>query len=99
MKKFIIISLIVILIIVSIFLLKNDYKILKKGNNINIKSAEKIKEYILNISSYEAKAEITITSNKTKNIYEVIQSYSKENNSFTQEILKPENLRWSMFCI
>ena len=48
------------------FFYKNNYKTINLGNNIN-KSAEDIENYILNISSYEAKATIEVKSNKNTN--------------------------------
>ena len=93
MKKKIILFLIIVLIIFCIIFIKNNYKNFKKGNNINIKSADKITEYILNIENYEAEATITVQSNKTTNKYKVKQKYKKENNVYEQEVLEPENIK------
>ncbi|MBO5413835.1 MAG: hypothetical protein J6A29_06115 [Clostridia bacterium] len=96
-KKIIIFCLIFILIICSIILIKNNYKSIKMGNNIINQSADKIKENILNIESYEAKVQITITSNKNTNTYEATQKYYKENSLYKQEIISPENLEGTTF--
>ena len=95
-KKTIIFCLIFILII-SIFLIKNNYKSIKMGNNIINQSADKIKENILNIESYKAKVQITITSNKNTNTYEATQKYYKENNLYEQEVISPEILSGIVF--
>lgn len=92
MKKRIIIFIIIIFIIITIFFMKNDYKIFRTGNNINIKSADEIKEYVLNISSYQAEATVSIISNKTTNIYVVRQQYDKKENTYKQELLEPKNV-------
>ena len=96
-KKIIIISVIIIFLILIIFLVKNNYNFSKKGNNISNKSADEIKEYILNIESYHAIAEITIKSNKNQNIYKVEQKYNRENNIYKQEVLEPENIKGIQF--
>ena len=91
MKKVLIILIIFVFIICSIFFIKNNYKVKKIGNNIN-KSADNLKEYILNISSYQANIEVTITSNKNENKYVLKQEYSNPNIS-KQEIIEPTNIR------
>ena len=96
-KKLIIFCIIISLIIFATFLIKNSYKSIKFGKNIINQSADKIKENILNMESYEAKVKIEITSNKNKNIYEVSQKYYKENNLYKQEIKKPENIAGVVF--
>lgn len=86
------ICIIVITTICSLcFFRKNDYKTAEFGNT-NIKSAENIKEYILNISSYEANVTVEVTSNKNKNKYKLIQKYF-EPNIFKQEVLEPSNIK------
>lgn len=50
-----------------------------------------LETYILQISSYEAVADITIISNKTKNEYKVKQYY-KEKGKYKQEVLEPETI-------
>ena len=96
-KKIIISCLVLILIISTIFFIKNNYKSIKLGNNIINQSADKIKKYILNIESYKANVQITITSNKNTNTYEAIQEYNKEDNLYKQEILAPQNLAGTIF--
>ena len=46
------------------------YKTKNNGNNISKFNGD-IKDYILNISSYEAELEVTVESNKTTNIYKI----------------------------
>lgn len=91
MKKVITIS-IVIIVILFIFFIKNNYKILNFGNNITNKSADKIKKYILDISSYETNATITVISNKNTNTYTIMEKYMKQNNIRRTEIIEPQNL-------
>ncbi len=92
MKKIIGIAITIIILIIIIFLFKNNYKKIKSGNNISNKSIDEIKEYILSIESYNANANIEVTSNKTKNIYKVEQKYIKEGKLYKQKVLEPENL-------
>lgn len=80
-----------IFILAICFFRKNDYKTAEFGNT-NIKSAENIKEYILNISSYEANITVEVTSNKNSNKYKLIQKYF-EPNIFKQEVLEPSNIK------
>lgn len=89
-KKFVII-LIFIFIIFLIFFIKNNYKNLKVGNNMSNKSIEEIEEYILNISSYQAKISVTVNSNKNTNKYVISQKYISPNKS-KQIILEPSNI-------
>lgn len=96
MKKVITIA-IVIITIIAIFFIKNNYKSLKFGNNISNKSAEQIAEYILDINSYEAQASITVESNKNTNIYTIKEKYIKDNNIFKQEIIEPQHLNGISF--
>ena len=91
MNKKIRLFLIIFLIIsILIFFMQIAYKSIRTGNNIN-KSADDLIEYILNISSYEAKMEVTINSNKTTNKYVLEQYYMKPNYS-KQVIKEPRNL-------
>ena len=60
------ILIILLIIFVLFFLVQIIYKTHKNGNNIG-KSTDDLVEYILNISSYEAKIEVTVNSNKTTN--------------------------------
>lgn len=73
------------------FFRKNNYKTVEFGNN-SIKSAESIKEYILNISSYEADISLEVTSNKNTNKYRLKQRYASPN-IFKQEVVEPENIQ------
>ena len=66
------------------------YKSIKTGNNIS-KSSDDLIEYILNISSYEAKLEVTIQSNKTTNKY-VLEQYYLEPNFSKQVVKEPKNI-------
>ena len=81
-KKYIITFFLICIIIFSII----AYKKLNLGNNINSSD----KNNILNISSYEAIAEIQVYSNKNTNKYKIRQQYIKPN-FFKQEIIEPEN--------
>lgn len=81
----------IVLVTTIIIFRKNDYKTLKFGNT-NIKSAEDIKEYILNISSYEAEITLEVTSNKNSNKYKLIQKYVAPN-IFKQEVIEPNNIK------
>ena len=80
-----------LLLIFIIFLLKNNYKILKTGNNMSNKSIEEIEKYILNIGSYEATIQVTIESNKNTNRYVLNQKYVSPNQS-KQIVLEPANI-------
>ena len=92
MKKIVFSVIILILIILISFYIFN-YKVSKTGNNISInKSADNIKEYILNINSYKAKISVTINSNKNTNEYVLQQEYKAPNIS-KQEIVEPSNLK------
>ena len=91
MKKSLKIILIILIIsIVLIFLMQFTYKSITTGNNIS-KSSDDLIEYILNISSYEAKVEVTINSNKTINKY-VLEQYYIEPNYCKQIVKEPENI-------
>ena len=92
MKKIITIAIIIVMIIL-IFFLKSNYKLFKSGNNISIKSADDIRKYILDISSYEATYKLEINSNKNNNSYLIKEQYIKENGIYKQEILEPENIK------
>lgn len=90
-KVIIFISLIIIAIIVFFFI-KNNYKKINIGNNITSKSTEQVEEYILNISSYKAKIELEVESNKNENKYVLMQKYTSPNIS-KQEVIEPENIK------
>ena len=91
-KKTIIIFIIMLILILGVILIKNNYKISKIGNNISNKSADEIENLILNIGSYETTANITIKSNKNQNTYVVKQKYNKEGNLYSQEVLEPSGI-------
>lgn len=65
-KKIIFISILVLAIVsILIFiLLKTNYKNKNFGNNMSNKNLEEIEKYILDISSYTAKMDVTVESNK-----------------------------------
>lgn len=90
MKKKYWLMLLIAIIIGTIFLIfyKNKVKDLKIGNN---KTSQEIVDNILNISSYEVKATITVTSNKNTNKYILKQTY-KEPNICKQEVIEPSNI-------
>lgn len=90
-KKIIFLISIVLILGVLIFLIffnKQEAKISKIGNN---SSSQEIVDYILNITSYQAKIQVEIQSNKNTNKYVIKQEY-KENESNMQEILEPSNM-------
>lgn len=79
-----------ILIIILVFFIQIAYKTVRTGNNIT-KSTNDLIDNILNISSYEAKIEVTINSNKTTNKYELEQYYVAP--SYSKQIVKlPKNI-------
>ena len=86
-KKYIVIILLIFFLLILCFY----YKKIKTGNNIN-KSITDFKQYILNISSYKAKIEVEIISNKNTNKYIINQWYVAPN-LFKQEINVPENIQ------
>ncbi|MCI9016537.1 MAG: hypothetical protein HFJ53_05185 [Clostridia bacterium] len=94
-KKLIILSGIIIFIILLIVVFKNfnknDYKTINLGNN-NLKTAENITDYILNISSYSAKVMVEVQSNKNTNKYLINQEY-KNPNIFKQEVIEPNDIQ------
>ena len=92
-KKIIFISIIVLVVvsIVIIFLLKTNYKNRNFGNNMSNKNLEEIEKYILDISSYTAKMDVTVESNKNTNKYVIKQTYEKNKKS-KQKILEPSNI-------
>ena len=90
-KKIFLIILLIIVLLISIFLIifnKNGAKNLKIGNNT---TSQEIVNYILNISSYEAKIDVEIISNKNRNKYILKQQYIKPNTNI-QEVIEPSNI-------
>ena len=88
-KKYYLILLFIIFIIsVGFIFYKNSIKNLKIGNN---KNSQEIVDYILNLSSYEAKVTVNITSNKNSNKYILKQKYQKDKEHI-QEVIEPSNI-------
>ena len=87
-KKYWLILLIILIIIGGIIFYKNRVKNLKSGNN---KTSQEIVDYILNISSYEVKVTVNVTSNKNSNKYILKQIYQSPNKSI-QEVIEPSNI-------
>lgn len=90
-KKIIISIIVILIILISIFYInfnKNTAKKVKFGNN---SSSQEIVNYILNISSYEAKIEVNVKSNKNSNKYILKQQYIQPDISL-QEVLEPFNI-------
>lgn len=90
-KRILQICAVLLILFFVIFFINIAYKKFKIGNNESNKSAEEIKEYILNMNSYKAKIEVTINSNKNTTKYLLEQEYSS-NNTLKQTVLKPENI-------
>ena len=88
---FAVILLIILLIIFFIILSKKDYKNINIGNNISNKTLDEVEDYILNISSYKAKLEVTINSNKNTNKYILTQIHNKDED--VQEVISPANIQ------
>ena len=89
-KKVFFITIILLVTLILFFLIQFVYKKIISGNNI-IKSDYDLIEYILNISSYEAKLEVTVYSNKTINKY-LLEQYYMEPNYSKQIVREPKNL-------
>lgn len=91
-KKYIMILSIIFLMVsfLFVFLWKNSNKISKNGNNNN-ETIEGVTESVLNMSSYEAKIEVTINSNKNTNQYRLVQYYVAPNLS-KQIVEEPSNI-------
>jgi len=87
-KKYWLILLIIIIAIGGIIFYKNRVKDSKSGNN---KTSQEIVDYILNISSYEVKVTVNVTSNKNTNKYILKQTYQNPSVSM-QEVLEPSNI-------
>ncbi|MFR6659803.1 MAG: hypothetical protein ACLURX_07325 [Clostridia bacterium] len=68
--------------------LLNKTNVKKIGNN---STSKEIVDYILNISSYEAKIEVEVKSNKNTNKYILKQQYISPDVA-TQEVLEPSNI-------
>ena len=90
-KKIIFFAIILIILAILIFILifnKGMFKNIKSGNN---SSNQEIIEKILNISSYDAKINVEINSNKNTNKYIIKQEYISPD-ILNQEVLEPENI-------
>lgn len=96
-KKKILAFVLMILLALLIFFIKFNYKKIETGNNMINKSAEIIKENILNIEEYNAVATVTVQSNKNKNTYKILQEANKKTNTFKQELLEPEYIAGTKF--
>lgn len=90
-KKVIIISLIIIITIIVGIFIKFNNKMAKNNKIGNNSSSQEIVDYILNISSYETIADITVDSNKNSNKYKIKQQYI-ESGIMMQEVLEPSNI-------
>lgn len=91
-KKIVTIIIIACIILISLIIFINKYYKNKNiGNNMSNKNIEEIEEYILNISSYKAKVEVKVESNKNSNKYILEQEYKKDNYS-QQTVLEPSNI-------
>ena len=91
LKITIAIVVIAIIAIIIYFFSRNVNKNSKMGNNLSNKTNQEIEEYILSISSYNAKIEVEIQSNKNKNKYVLEQKYA-EPNVQKQIVLEPSNI-------
>ncbi len=91
-KKIIIIVIIVVILIgvlsYVIFFRNNTAKNLKIGNNT---TSQEIVDFILNMTSYEAKIEVDVQSNKNESKYIIKQNYNGEEDN-CQEVLEPSNI-------
>lgn len=91
----ILICIILAITIITVYFINKNNKIFNKnfniGNNITSKSIQEIEQYILNISSYEAKAEVMIESNKNINKYVLQQEYNNSG-KIEQIVLEPSNI-------
>lgn len=77
--------------ITFVFFVKTNYKKINLGNNKNNKSANEVRDYILNINSYTAEFELIVNSNKNTNKYVIKQKYIKDKVE-KQTVIKPENI-------
>ena len=97
--KLCVLSILILLFTFIIFLFKSNYinyNFSKTGHNMSNKKLEEIEEYILNISSYTATVDITVTSNKTTNKYKIKQEYNKDR--LKQTIIEPKNIEGLEIC-
>lgn len=79
------------IIILILFFVKKNYKTTNLGNTTN-KTIEECTETILNMSSYQAKMEVTVQSNKNKNCYLITQEYNGP--KFSKQVVEePSNIK------
>lgn len=90
-KALLLIGILAIIITFIFIFIKMNYKNKNIGHNMSNKNIEEIEKYILDISSYQAKLEITVESNKNSNKYVLEQTYQKDKIS-KQKILEPNNI-------
>ena len=82
------IMIIIVTLLICNFFIKTNYKTDESGNN---KSIQEIEQYILNVTSYRAKINVTISSNKNANFYEFEQVVKGQSYS-RQLALSPDSL-------
>ena len=88
-KKYWLILLVLIIIgILGFIFYKNGIKNLNIGNT---KTSQEIVDNFLNISSYEVKVTVDVTSNKNSNKYVLIQTFQGQGKT-TQEVIEPSNI-------
>ena len=95
-KVFFGICFIIILICIFIFA-KNIYKKSSFGNTNIGNSKEEVLKNILNINSYTAKIEVSVTSNKNENKYVLSQEYTAPNTA-KQTVIEPSNIEGLTIC-
>lgn len=84
------ITITLIIVLATIFILKNqkiNNKTIKNGNN---KSTKEIENYLLNIKGYKANLDVKIISNKNENNYKIFQEVN-ENEEY-EKINEPQNI-------
>lgn len=86
------IGILLLIAIMTFTFFKINNKTGKIGNNKIDKTTEGIAEYILNISSYDAKIEVTVKSNKNTNEYKLEQQYVSPNIA-KQVVKEPSNIQ------
>lgn len=89
--KVILIAVVCVLLLIFLFFKIINYKKVKTGNNISDKTLQEIESCILNISSYDAKIEVIVESNKNENKYIMNQKFVSPN-LCTQEVIEPKNI-------
>lgn len=87
-KYWLILLIIFLIVIIGLIFYKKSIKSNKVGNNRN---SQEIVDYILNLSSYETKITVTVTSNKNTNKYILKQEFQSPNIS-KQEVIEPSNI-------